>query len=277
MKVLIYVNKSKDPTGTWLNNFKKTLKNEGIQSLVISDDMLEKKFTADALFVLGGDGTILNLTKFSAINSIPIIGINAGKLGFLTEFERYDMDDAVGFLKKGKFVKDKRTIILCEINNKEYFALNDIVAQRIKIEERGNNVTAFDVEIDGVPVEKIVGDGVIVSTPTGSTAYSLSAGGAILSPGINVFSITPLAAHSLNQRSIVYSAKSLCKINVTGRCATGLFVDGIFAEELFSHQEIVIKKFEFPVIFLRKKGFNFYRRLSYKLNDRTVDGNDKKR
>ena len=271
MKVLIYVNKAKDPTGSWLENFKLCLQKEDISYKVIEDSDLLGSDVADAMFVLGGDGTILNLTQFAAQNNIPIIGINAGKLGFLTEFEQCEMETAISLLKQGLLEQDKRAGMICKTKNKEYYTLNDAVIQRIKIEERGNNVTSLDVEIDDIQVEKVIGDGLIISTPTGSTAYSLSAGGAILSPNLRVFLITPIAAHSFNQRAIVYSYKSICKVTVKSDCATGLFIDGIFVEELKKGEQIIVEYSEKPVIFLRKKMFNFYKRLSEKLKDRTVD------
>lgn len=271
MKVVIYVNKEKDTSGSWLKNCIDILQKEDIEYKVIHDEDLKKVDSADAMFVLGGDGTILNLTEYASRNNVPIIGINAGKLGFLTEFEQCEMQDAVKLLKNGELVQDKRATMLCKTKNASYYTLNDAVVQRIKVEERGNNVTSLDIEIDDIKVEKIIGDGVSLSTPTGSTAYSLSAGGAILSPAINVFSITPIAAHSLNQRAIVYSSNSTCKVYVKSDCATGLFIDGIFAEELNKGDLITIERADYSTIFLRKKGFNFYKRLSQKLKDRTVD------
>ena len=271
MKVLIYVNKAKDSSGAWLNSCIKILNEFNIDYKIISDEMLSQKENADAMFVLGGDGTILNLTQFASNNSIPLVGINAGKLGFLTEFEQCEMREAVSLLKEGLLIRDERTTMSCFLNGFTYFALNDLVLQRVEVEERGNNVTSLDVEIDGIQVEKIIGDGVVVSTPTGSTAYSLSAGGAILAPATEVFSITPIAAHSFNQRGIVYSNNSSCEITLKSDCATGLFVDGIFVKKIFKNEKIVIRRNEKPIVFLRKDGFNFYKRLSQKLKDRTVD------
>ena len=270
MKVLIYRNKAKDSSGEWLNSCINLLKNEEVLYEIIDDCDLKLKDTADAMLVLGGDGTILNLTEFASKNQIPIIGINAGKLGFLTEFEQFEMPEAISLLKHNKLIQDKRSNVCCEVNGKRFFALNDLVIQRIRLEDRGNNISALSVEIDGIQVEKIFGDGAIVSTPTGSTAYSLSAGGPILAPGINVFSITPIAAHSFNQRAIVYSSKSVCNITISNECATGLFVDGIFGIELKKGDTLKIYSPDYQTIFLRKDTFNFYERLSKKLKDRTA-------
>lgn len=271
MKVLVYRNKSKDVSGQWLLSCEQLLKINEIDYEIISDSDLTSNCEADAMIVLGGDGTILNLTKFASENNIPIIGINAGKLGFLTEFEQCDMDKAIKLLKNKELVEDRRSNIICELNGKKFLALNDIVVQRIKVEERGNNVTALNVEIDNTRVEKIIGDGVIVSTPTGSTAYSLSAGGAILSPWTEVFSLCPIAAHSFSQRAIVYSSNTTCKLILNSNCASGLFVDGIFVSQVSNGDVLIVNKANCYTTFLRKNTFNFYERLTKKLKDRTVE------
>lgn len=270
MKVLIYVNKAKDLSGEKLQCIIRVLNDESISYEVVDDSNLNDNKSATALFVLGGDGTILNVSQFAMRNEIPIIGINAGKLGFLTEFEQNDVKVAVNLLKNGQLVKDSRAVLECNYDGKVFTALNDVVLQRVEVEERGNNVTGLDVEIDGIGVEKIIGDGVVLSTATGSTAYSLSAGGAILSPGTEVFTICPIAAHSFNQRAIVYSSSSICKVVLVSDCATGIFVDGIFATKMLKGKELIAKRCEKSIVFLRKKGFNFYERLSKKLKDRTA-------
>lgn len=270
MKVLIYVNKAKDVSGQKLCSIAKVLESESISYKVIDDSNLLDVENADALFVLGGDGTILNVCQFASNNQIPVIGINAGKLGFLTEFEQQDLSLAVNLLKNGQLEKDERIVLECHYDGKVFTALNDVVLQRIEVEERGNNVTGLSVELDGIDVEKIIGDGLVLSTPTGSTAYALSAGGAILAPGTQIFSIVPIAAHSFNQRAIVYSGSSICKVNLVSDCATGIFVDGIFAIKMVKGKELLAKKCDNSIVFLRKKGFNFYERLSKKLKDRTA-------
>ena len=269
MIIDIYVNKAKDPDKSWLNKFMLVAETHGIEYRIIDDDDLKSESQSDALFVIGGDGTILNLTEYASKNNLPIVGFNAGKLGFLTEFELSDIEQAFLLFKNGQLKPDCRATILMYVNKTKFYALNDAVIQRIRIEERGNNVTNLDVYIDDILVDKIIGDGVCISTPTGSTAYSFSAGGAILAPGISAFSITDIAGHSFNQRPIVYSADSICTVKVNGNCKTGLFIDGIFACEVFPEDELTISTSSSPVMFLRKEGFNFYKRLYDKLKNRS--------
>ena len=127
---------------------------------------------------------------------------------------------------------------------------------------------ALDVLVDGHFLASYVGDGVVISTPTGSTAYSLSVGGSILSPDVNALLVTPIAAHTLGIRSIVFSAESVCQFELTGKASGGLFVDGRSVCTLNKGDKVFVKKSEYNTIFLRKIDFNFYKRFSLKLKDR---------
>lgn len=265
MKVLIYANDSKPKSENFVKTFSDILVGEKVDFEVIDSSFLQKKATADAVFVYGGDGTILALTEFCSENFIPVIGFNAGKLGFLSEFEISDAKNAVRLLKNGKLKKDVRSILKISVCDNDFYALNDAVIQRTYNEESDGRVISVSVFIDEYFVDEITGDGVIVSTPTGSTAYSLSAGGAILSPGINAFIITPLSAHSLHQRPVVFSANSICTVKAESENAT-LFVDGKKAMLLNKGDVIKIEKASENLVFLRKSESNFYRRLDEKLN-----------
>lgn len=267
MKVLIYVNKEKDKEGLWLANLKEMLSAEGIDYSVINSDNLFSDEKADALFVLGGDGTILGLVEFASKNNIPIIGINAGKLGFLTEFEKDEALEAISLLKNGDFLEDKRSLLEVNYNGKSYFGLNDVVVQRVINNNSQGVIISVEAFIDSNSVDEIVGDGVIVCTPTGSTAYSLSAGGAILAPGINAFSITPISAHSLGHRPILFSADNQCELSLIGGMKAGFFVDGKLIDIIPNGCVLSIKKSALPLTFLRRPSFNYFKVLNTKLKD----------
>lgn len=262
MKVLIYVNKAKDVDGVWTKKFISILDSENI-----SYDFYTSKETSsdyDCVFVLGGDGTILGLVDYCAENNVPVIGINAGKLGFLTEFEREETLEAVKLFKNGRLVNDYRDTMSVQFGGKNYRALNDVVVQRVYDHEEESIVINMSVSVDGKIIDKISGDGIIISTPTGSTAYSLSAGGSILAPGINAFCITPICAHSLNLRPVVYSADLVSEIEcITGNKA-GVYVDGKFAGYLSQGNKITISKDDKQVAFLRNSDFDFFVRLNRK-------------
>lgn len=266
MKALVYSNKAKDVNKKYSKILIELLDKYDIGYEILEDGMLKQKTYAEVLFVIGGDGTILDLAEFANLNKIPVIGINAGKLGFLTEFEISDMEEAVKLFKNKELKEDLRTTILALYKNEYYYALNDVVVQRVYTEERGVHITNLDVYIEGNIMDRISGDGVIVCTPTGSTAYSLSASGAILTPGINAFSITPICAHSLHQRTVVYSAEDECKINILKGSLAGLFIDGNYIGMLDDNDTVTIIKSARPTVFLRKKDSNFFDKLIKKLN-----------
>jgi len=266
MKVLVYANELKPESKKFLGEFSDLLKSENLDFEIISRDSLDKQVKADAVFVYGGDGTILALTEFCAENNIPVIGFNAGKMGFLSEFEISEAPLAVRNLKKGVLKKDERSLLEINYGKKSFVALNDAVIQRTYNEESDGLIISVSVSLDDIFVDEISGDGVIISTPTGSTAYSLSAGGAILSPGINAFIMTPLSAHSLHHRPIVFSADSSCKIKVKSQNAA-LFADGKKILSLSEGDLIELKKRgNQKLVFLRKEKSNFYTRLDDKLN-----------
>lgn len=267
MKVLIFANKEKDKDGKILSDLQFHLKNNNVDFFELEEHAKEIDQGFSALFIIGGDGTILHKIDLATKYNLPIIGINAGKLGFLTEFEPFEVQQAVELFISGKLIQDIRTTALICLNN-EYLALNDLVIQRISNDSLDKTLT-LDVYIDNDKIDSIIGDGVIISTPTGSTAYSLSAGGAILAPGINAFSITPLAAHSYSQRTVVYSANNNCKIKLIRGSKIGAFVDGILVDCLKCNDSIIVKQSQKVINFLRKENSSFFKRLSLKIKNRT--------
>jgi len=272
MKVLIYDNKEKDCRGALLKTIKTELESACIEYKVLEDEDLLQNESADALFAIGGDGTILFLADYCNKNSIPLIGINAGRLGFLCEFEKGEISKAVQLLCEKKLVEDKQLMMKVTFKDKTYLALNDVFVQRTYNQSTynqsvGNMAADLRIEINKTPVLKMKGDGAIISTPIGSTAYSLSLGGPILYPGTESFVMSTIAAHSFNQRPIVYSADSICRVNVVGKAKVGAFVDGEMIGLLSENDYIDIVKAEAPLIFLRNKTFNFVDKLSKKLNN----------
>ena len=264
MKIYVYVNKAKDPDKSYTNKIFSILESEGIEYELVDGSEGEKK--GDALIVFGGDGTILKLNKFASMNKLPIIGINAGTIGFLPEFETSELEYAIKCFKNGTLIPDVRTNLLIETEGKSFVALNEASVQRIFSVKDDGVVANLSIYIDDYKVEDIFGDGVIVATPTGSTAYSLSAGGAVLAPGINAFEITAIAPHSFSNRPVVFSARFVCKIINNGKNNTALFIDGKFSGNVKNGQVITLRKAECETVFLRKEKSGFYDKLVKKLN-----------
>ena len=227
-------------------------------------DITDLPKDADCVMVLGGDGTIIQAARELAETGVPILGVNLGTVGFLAEVELahiYKAIDAVmagryklekRFMLKGSVIKDAK--IVYEAN-----ALNDIVVAR------GNLVRAISttVYIDGNPVSSLHGDGIIVTTPTGSTGYNLSAGGTIILPDAEVFGIHPICPHSLNSRGVITSSAAKIDIDVEWNKRSEpdeaiVSFDGNKGIRLMPGDKVQIMKSELSVPFLRINDFNFF-------------------
>ncbi|RLD50358.1 MAG: NAD kinase [Bacteroidetes bacterium] len=177
----------------------------------------ELKGKADMVFSIGGDGTLLDTVSLVRDSGIPVLGINLGRLGFLSSISRDDIIPAVEKVLKGEYTLEPRTLLSlssdADIFGDFHCALNDITVTR----KESMALIVIHVYVDGVFLNSYWADGLIVATPTGSTAYSLSSGGPIVSPGSENILITPLAPHNLTIRPIVISDKSEISIRVEGR------------------------------------------------------------
>lgn len=170
----------------------------------------------DFLFSIGGDGTFIDAANLVGDSNLPILGINTGRIGFLTNVNRNSFREAFDFLQKTDYQIEKRSLLQIRSNNGETlpasYALNDI-----SIHPHGESINAVKVHANGEHLNTYWGDGLIVATPTGSTAYSLSCGGPILVPSANVMVLTPIASHSLTVRPIVLPTDNELKIKVESR------------------------------------------------------------
>ena len=170
----------------------------------------------DFLFSIGGDGTFIDAANLVGDANIPILGINTGRIGFLTNVNRSNFREALGFLQKKDYQIERRCLLQISSDSGEMlpaeFALNDI-----SIHPHGESINAVRVEANGEHLNTYWGDGLIVATPTGSTAYSLSCGGPILVPSANVMVLTPIASHSLTVRPIVLPTDNELTIKVESR------------------------------------------------------------
>ena len=224
-----------------------------------------KNFDCDIMFALGGDGTILKLAKHCAPKDIPIFGINIGTVGFLTEIEPDEICDAVAKLIKGDYQLEHRSMICCSDGTKKHVALNDIVLNR----EYNSKLMLLDLYINGEIVDRYYCDGFLVSTPTGSTAYSLSAGGAIISPRAKALALTPINSHSLHSRPIVVDDTEIITLKVLKQNPFNLIADGDVVMDAYMG-EVTIEKAEKEATFIRLTHHNFYNKLLKKLNKWSV-------
>ncbi len=266
MRAGIYYNKNYlTENKTYLENIKKQLTDKGIDCVIVNS--YEDIGNLDVLLILGGDGTILNVAACCAKRGVKILGINYGHLGFLTEFQPDNAGEAVELLSKGKFPTERRAMLEITFGNEHYVALNDLVIQRSTGGQDFSNTVNLRAVIDGSTVDNYISDGIIVSTPTGSTAYSLSAGGSVLTPDLNAFIMTPICAHSLHSRPVVYNDKSVLEIIPEGmKSPLNVIVDGRIVNVIDDELPITVKKSKLAVEFITRGDSDFFKKLLIKLN-----------
>lgn len=222
----------------------------------------------ELLVVLGGDGTILAVARAVGERRTPILGVNLGTLGFLAEIARDELHDMLDRALAGEFDTEPRMRleVVAERDGERigrFLALNDAVMARTAL----SRLVDLETSADGAPVTTYHADGLIVATPTGSTAYSLSAGGPLLLPGIEAIVMTPICPHTLTQRPIVLPER--CNVQVRVRDARGgelrLTVDGQVGCELVEGDRVSIRRSQHPVLFLVPPGRNRFALMQRKL------------
>ena len=227
---------------------------------------------ADFVLALGGDGTILSIAKDAAEKGVPLLGINLGHVGFLTDLERDELslvDEAVA----GRYTEDRRMMLDVAIwrGGRVIYqdsALNDVTVAN------GNMQRTVEVEAaaDDIPAFLFRGDGVIVSTPTGSTAYSLAAGGPIVEPTADNIVVTPICAHTLQTKPCVFSAERVVSVRAASLNGDPVYasVDGKGSVECRSDDRIVMRRSQYETTLLRVKNQSFYHLLKQKLSEGSV-------
>lgn len=223
----------------------------------------------DAVIVIGGDGTMLHAARLLAPRQVPLVGVNAGRLGFLADIRTEDLARSLDALLSGNYVEEPRALLQGEILRKgvsawKSTALNDVVVQK----RDAGRLIEFETHVDGSYVCRHRADGVIVSTPTGSTAYALSAGGPILHPGLDAIAIVPICPHTLSDRPIVVNGSARIEIHVrdTESTAAQVVLDGQDHEDLQPGDRVIIHHDGPPARLLHPAGHDYYKLLREKLH-----------
>lgn len=223
---------------------------------------------ADIIITIGGDGTIIRYAKRAALDNKPVLGINAGRMGYLANIEQNELS-LISKLKTEEYFVEKRMMLSVSVleNGKvinEYCALNDAVITSGYI----SRIIDVSVGVSGDFINYRA-DGLIISTPTGSTAYSMSAGGPIIDPLTESMCITPICSHSLSAKPILMGADNLLTVKAFSKKRTDIFltVDGRKVSPIKPYHEIRIKRSEKTVQLIRLNNRSFYKTLSYKFKD----------
>ena len=223
------------------------------------------KNKADFLLSIGGDGTLLKAVTYVRESEIPIMGINTGRLGFISSISADQIDDAITDILKGNYKINERTLLQLSSDKNLFkeknFALNEVAVSK----KDTSSMIRIDAYVDDEFLNTYWADGLVVSTPTGSTGYSLSCGGPIIMPGTNNIIITPNAPHNLNVRPIVIDDNSVIKLKVEDRDQLALVSLDSRSRAFDSATELIIKKADFKVRLVQPQNNSLIKTIRHKL------------
>ena len=271
---LIYTNQMKDKEYQITGEVKRLLEEKGRQVTLFSElKSGEIPVHMDAMLVLGGDGTVLQAVRETKTEPIPLIGINLGTLGFLAQIEPAGIEEALDRLIAGDYTREERMMlqgqaVFADGSVREGFALNDIVITR----NGPLQMLKLNIYVNGRFLHQYQADGVIVTTPTGSTGYSLSAGGPLIAPGAKLLMLTPICPHTLNQRSIIFSSEDVIEIEIPeGRDGqmqrVSASFDGVTSAYITTGERIRIRKSEQCAEFILMNQESFLDVLNRKMSE----------
>ena len=222
---------------------------------------------ADLAIVLGGDGTMLNIARTLAPYDVALVGVNQGRLGFLTDISIDTMFETIGTILEGKYVTEERMLLAAEVFSKEksvfnVLAFNDaVVSKGIK-----GSMIEFEVKIDGKFLYTVRADGLIVTTPTGSTAYALSSGGPIVHPALSAIALVPICPHTFSSRPIVIGSDSVVEVIINSAADARAHFDSHSRCDLLEQDRVVVRRYGHTIRLLHPVGHDYYNMLRAKLH-----------
>ncbi|MDO4564152.1 MAG: NAD(+)/NADH kinase [Clostridia bacterium] len=215
---------------------------------------------SDILVVIGGDGSLIHNAGISCERGLPMLGVHFGRVGFLSECREEDFSNALDLLREGRYTLDSRRMMACSINGgAKVHCLNDVLLFKHSF----SGVAEMELSIDGEAAGTIFGDGIVVATPTGATAYSLSAGGPIIADGLDAVVITPICPHTLHMRPIVASCEAEICLQVKGMGMVA--ADGTRIAEVHTGDKIMLGSSDKTVSFVRFAKRNLFFSIQQKL------------
>jgi NAD+ kinase len=241
---------------------KKEIKNINYPTYTSKADL----FDADFLISAGGDGTLLEAITFVGEKGIPVLGINTGRLGFLATTAREEIEEAIDCLIAGEYRVKERTLIKL-INGEQWFHGINYGLNEFSILKRDtSSMIVVHTYVDGEYLNSYWADGLLVSTPTGSTGYSLSCGGPLVVPGSNDFIIAPVSPHNLNVRPLIVSDDCTISFEVESRSNNFLISFDSRSVKVPANIKLAVKKADFKIKLIELKNYNYYKTLRQKLN-----------
>jgi NAD+ kinase len=246
----------RDAVKEWLPQLEKAF---GVAAVDLDQSLDLHAVEAEWALLFGGDGALLNLSRRMRDRVLPTLTVNFGRLGFLTEIEYKQLGDALGKIQEGRFVLRERMRLVASVGDAwRHHALNDIVLTGLT----SGRVFHVSARIGGHEALRYAGDGLVVATPTGSTAYSLAAGGPILDPELEATVITPLCAHALSHRPMVVPASDEIVLYLReGDPAGRVHVDGQISREIGVKDRVVVRRADEPFVLIRVGQRSHYARL----------------
>ena len=222
---------------------------------------------ADLAMVLGGDGTMLAAARSLAHHQVPLAGINQGRVGFMTDIALQDMQASVGAILDGKYAMEERALLDAEVLRGATRVLRTVALNEAVV-GKGSQGRLIEVEvrIDGEYVYALRADGLIVATPTGSTAYALSAQGPILQPGVAAFALVPLNPHVLSARPVSVSDRSVIEVSLLRALDARAHFDGLALTELAQGDRLVLRRAAHAIRFVHPPGYSYFAMLREKLS-----------
>ncbi len=287
MKAAVYTQKNDQDTFLYLGKFISELEKRGVQPILFQEMANEMPFNGnferfaskedlceknvDLFFTFGGDGTIVNSLLYVHDSEIPVVGVNTGRLGFLANFTKEEIFAELDEIIKGNVKISKRSVIEVVSPKNAFFfpyALNDITISR----KETTSMITVDSYINDEFLNVFWGDGLIISTPTGSTAYSLSCGGPILTPNNDNFVVTPIAPHNLNVRPLIVNDNVEIRMKIKSRVPQYTLSLDSRLVNMETDVEVVLRKANFQISLIYPNNLSFYETIRQKL----LWGNDKR-
>jgi NAD+ kinase len=221
---------------------------------------------ADLIIVLGGDGTLLSVARLTHPFDVPILAVNLGSLGFLTEVSLSDMYGTLEQVLKGESISERRMLLNACLQRDGKTVQDDFALNDVSINKNSARIVNLEVHVNGQYMTSYRADGLIIATPTGSTAYSLSAGGPIIHPSMNALLLSPICPFTLTNRPIVIPSQSILQVKLITEEEVQVTLDGQTGYSMFRDDLLEIKQGPTPVSLIQAKGKNYYQVLRQKLH-----------